>query len=220
MADTQNDSKPKSLTMPPRFTMSPNLGNIIHLIATMYPYFIIFFLFIVSIFNWNIMKGIMYLLGILFCYSFTVILAKLVPRRRPLGSSLSCEMFYFPGVNYLYPNYSTVITFYTLIYLILPMIESGQINPGIITILTFLSILTGYNQVTKCCTTYGGIFLSIILGSAIAILLYSILKATDHGHLLFYNELLSNNVVCSRPKEQQFKCEVYRNGEIISSNIV
>ena len=36
---------------------------------------------------------------------------------------------------------------------------------------------------------------------------------------LYFNELGSNNVVCKRPSEQTFKCSVYKNGELISSNI-
>ena len=37
--------------------------------------------------------------------------------------------------------------------------------------------------------------------------------------LLYFDEFISNNVVCSRPTEQTFRCSVYKNGELISNNI-
>ena len=36
---------------------------------------------------------------------------------------------------------------------------------------------------------------------------------------LFINETASNAQVCSMPSKQQFKCSVYKNGELISSSL-
>ena len=36
----------------------------------------------------------------------------------------------------------------------------------------------------------------------------------SHKHL-FFNETQSDKVVCSRPKKQQFKCQVYKNGKLV-----
>ena len=33
--------------------------------------------------------------------------------------------------------------------------------------------------------------------------------------LLFFNVESTNNVICSRPKQQTFKCRLYKNGELI-----
>jgi hypothetical protein len=43
---------------------------------------------------------------------------------------------------------------------------------------------------------------------------------SGYDSLLYFDELESNNVTCSRPSKQTFKCSVYKNGELISSNVV
>ena len=65
----------------------------------------------------------------------------------------------------------------------------------------------------------------LVLGMAIGLLL-----GTSHGSffggvlghkdLLFYNEIISNNVICNRPAKQTFKCQVYKGGELVSSTVV
>jgi hypothetical protein len=36
---------------------------------------------------------------------------------------------------------------------------------------------------------------------------------------LFINEINNNKEVCSMPSKQQFKCSVYKNGELVGSSI-
>ena len=88
-------------------------------------------------------------------------------------------MFNFPGINVNYPNFSTVISFYTLVYLVIPMIENSQFNPSVVIILTILSFISAYNQKEKYCTDLLGIFLSIILGTIIAFIWYTIFAISD-----------------------------------------
>ena len=63
-----------------------------------------------------------------------------------------------------------------------------------------------------------GVISGGIIGYVIGIVYYSILKSTGNERFLYLNELKSNNVVCSKPSEQQFKCAVYKNGQLISTN--
>jgi hypothetical protein len=46
-----------------------------------------------------------------------------------------------------------------------------------------------------------------------------ILFYSDKISLLFINELNSNKEVCTVPSKQQFKCSLYRNGEIVGSSV-
>ena len=49
---------------------------------------------------------------------------------------------------------------------------------------------------------------------------YMLLHESGYDSLLYFDELLSNKVACSRPSKQSFKCSVYKGGELISSNVV
>ena len=101
------------------------------------------------IFRWNC-----------FSYILTVLFGKFLNGFGRIDkASLTCDMFNFPGINVNYPNFSTVISFYTLVYLVIPMIENSQFNPSVVIILTILSFISAYNQKEKYCTDLLGIFL-------------------------------------------------------------
>jgi hypothetical protein len=57
--------------------------------------------------------------------------------------------------------------------------------------------------------------LGSLVGFILGLVWFIIFYSTDHKDLLFFNAEPSNNVICSRPKKQTFKCLVYRNGEVI-----
>jgi hypothetical protein len=37
------------------------------------------------------------------------------------------------------------------------------------------------------------------------------------GKYLFFNEVSSNKEICYQPKEQTFKCEVYKDGTLVGN---
>jgi hypothetical protein len=41
--------------------------------------------------------------------------------------------------------------------------------------------------------------------------------ASGSGKFLFFNEISSNKEVCYQPKNQTFKCSVYKNGEAVGN---
>jgi hypothetical protein len=105
------------------------------------------------------------------------------------------------------------------------MIDTGQFNPYIVSVLLLGSILNMF-AAWKLSTPSISL-LSIVSGMIVGILggcMWVVtLITSDSGNnrkFLFYNELISNNLVCSVPKKQTFKCSVYKNGEIISTNVV
>jgi len=120
----------------------------------------------------------------------------------------------------LIPNLPIMISFFTLAYLIIPMIETSMINPIVIASLTILSSINIFYQLNNSCTDNIGVLISVIFGLILGAFWFVLFWSSGRRDLLFYNELMSNNVVCSRPKKQTFKCSVYKNGELISSNVV
>jgi hypothetical protein len=90
-------------------------------------------------------------------------------------------------------------------------------------VLAFLLTLLGIDFITKVqnkCTTYAGSALGGLVGFLFGTIWYVLFHAMGFDSLLYFDELRSDNVICSRPTKQTFKCSVYKNGEIISSNVV
>lgn len=198
------------------------ISNITQLIATLYPGFIILFLLLVSLFNNTIVKGIIYLSGLLVSHVVWILLSRLFNIRRDNTASLTCDILNFPSFNYKLPNRVTMITSFTLIYLLLPMFINNKMlfNPIIIFVLSLFTILNMYYQYKKNCSNLLGLLFGSFLGFIIGGLWFIMLWTSNNKHLLFYNELASNNVICNKPSKQTFKCSVYKNGEVISSSIV
>jgi hypothetical protein len=57
-----------------------------------------------------------------------------------------------------------------------------------------------------------GIFLGAIVAGPI-------MYGSKLNNYLYINEVNSNKEVCSMPTKQQFKCSVYKNGELVGSSI-
>ena len=54
-------------------------------------------------------------------------------------------------------------------------------------------------------------------GMLLGILIPFILYGLDRPEWLYFNEMSSNKDVCYMPKKTQFKCNVYKNGELVTS---
>jgi hypothetical protein len=118
----------------------------------------------------------------------------------------------YPGLSV-----STFFIVFTLTYLIWPMMQNKDWNYYVI--VGFLGMLVADTlvKVRDHCITKEGIFAGAVLGAGFSYLCNLIILTAGGDKLLYYNTVSSNNIYCSRPKKQQFKCYVYKNGEIIST---
>ena len=90
-------------------------------------------------------------------------------------------------------------------------------------VLIFLLCLLGVDIMTKVqnkCTTYPGTILGALVGFLFGAVWYILFYSMGYSSLLYFDELRSDNVQCSMPTKQTFKCSVYKNGQLISSNTV
>jgi hypothetical protein len=62
----------------------------------------------------------------------------------------------------------------------------------------------------------GNVLIGIFLGGVIAGL---IMYGSNLKSYLYINEVNTNKEVCTMPSKQQFKCSVYKNGELVGSSI-
>jgi hypothetical protein len=112
---------------------------------------------------------------------------------------------------------SSFFIMFTLFYLMAPMHYNNDWNYYAIFGFLILFGVDAFTKYTYFCITLVGIFSGSVLGMFFGIMWFFIIKSAGGDKLLYYNTSSSNNIYCSKPKKQQFKCNVYKNGEIISS---
>ena len=124
-------------------------------------------------------------------------------------------------------TYSTYILSFTMMYFVFPMImvsSQYKINAMNYSVLAFfiayiildlfvkksLSCINGFLSKPVLISLLGGLFLGSLISG---ILMYG----TTLKKYLYINEVNSNKEVCSMPSKQQFKCRLYRNGELVGN---
>ena len=123
------------------------------------------------------------------------------------------------------PTFSMFILSFTFFYLLLPMIlqssSSGQgtYNFGAI---GFFSSYLIYDLIIKgslgCIEYYQAIF-SVIIGGIIGTLFGFLFYNTARSYTYINNTNTSTGQTCNMPSKQQFKCRLYKNGELVSSSM-
>ena len=70
-------------------------------------------------------------------------------------------------------------------------------------------------RIKNNCTNGLGVVFGVILGLIIGGLYVLIIDSAGYNNLLYNDDFVSNKVACSKPSKQQFKCSVYKNGELL-----
>jgi hypothetical protein len=195
-------------------------SNILRLISIISPLMIVVFLVLVSIFNQDL-KGLVYLGGILIASMVNILFMNIFKDKRLPDEAYSCNLIDLPWLSeYNNPLQSSLVISFTVLYLVLPMIYNEQMNMPVVITLVAVFLMDGYVKLSDKCSTFLGVFMGGIVGSILGLVWYTIFHSAGQDTLLYFDELASNNVICSRPAKQTFKCSVYKNGSLISSNVV
>jgi hypothetical protein len=192
--------------------------NIIQFFAAVSPLLLGFFLIMGSVFNQNL-KGVIYLGGVLIASVINLLISNMIGKTTNTAEPDSCNLINFPFINnnYSCPAFNTMFISFTLAYLVLPMIYNSKINYVVLSTLLLLLLVDGITRLIKGCNDFIDLTTGMVIGLLLGGAQFSIMHYTKHDDLLYYDDLLSNNVVCERPKKQTFKCSVYKNGELIKS---
>lgn len=202
--------------------MIPGPYNLLMLFGGFAPLFLILFVILASAFNGTIQNGIIYFSGIILITFLTFLISKMMDNYNIIESkmaSLTCNIL-VAGQKWTTPNLDSSVLAFTFVYLLSPMLANSQMN---IEVLVTIGILFAANilfQLKNNCLG-NSIMLAIVTGlllGSIGGFLWFLMLFFTKKDLLFFNELLSNNVVCNRPSKQKFRCNVYKNGQLISSN--
>lgn len=85
--------------------------------------------------------------------------------------------------------------------------------------LTIYFIVDIFIKQNKKCAEPSNVFVNILVGFAFSAgIVVAMLNTPGFSHLLFFNEYSSNKEICTMPKNQTFKCSVYKNGELIGTS--
>ena len=202
--------------------ITPTPSNLFNFFSFMTPFLLVFFLVMISIFNMDI-QGFIYLGGILMASIINIFFMNIIknpanPDRNPLCGVLNFP-FFGTTERYDSPSLNSLILCFTFAYLILPMIFNRQTNYIVIITLISLFIIDSFSQVTNKCTNASGTILGSLVGFVLGAIYYTIIYHSGNKNLLYFEEFQSNNVICKRPRKQQFKCRVFKNGELVSSTV-
>jgi len=205
MAVSQPTTKNATLNFPSVFTYFSMIS----------PFLVVLLFVFISIINSNL-KGFIYLLGI-FMLFFVILLFQNVLRSEPdIDASPYCQVFQFPIPLRSVPSFNSAIFLFTLTYLFLPMFMNDIMNLPLLILLIILYAVDCVIKTGNKCTNPIGVVLGSFLGLVWGLMWYFLIHS-QNPELLYYDDLISNKIACSRPSQQQFKCSVYKNGELLKT---
>jgi len=206
-------SNPLAITM--------SLTNIFEYISFTAPLLVVFFITLLSIAQNSLEKGIVFNMGIIILSTIVLVLKNVIKNKQSVFASPFCNILPSPftvkdiGAVYNAPSLSSAILAFSSTYLIYPMVINNQHN---FSLLVFLIGVTAINVVTEYsqkCSDIMGLILGLLVGVFFGLLYYTMLYISTKSKFVYFADSISNNVQCTKPTNQQFKCQVYKNGEVI-----
>jgi hypothetical protein len=163
-------------------------------------------------------KSFIYLAGVILAMGFGELVGKYLIKNKIDGNKAVCNIVDLGSMgNYKSPAISTLMIAFTLAYILVPMVTYNNFNyPFLISIGILMSIDASYKVKNECSSPIG-IILGIVLGGLLGLGWFSIFASTGDGNLVFFGNKPSNNTVCSKAGKSNFKCRVYKNGELLTN---
>ena len=120
-------------------------------------------------------------------------------------------------------NINVFISIFSLAYILLPMIILVQYNiASIIIIIVYAATNIGLLVHGGCykipSIAIGDVFFSIVSGVVSILIIIAINSSLNmtNQNFLFINNTGSSKEICSMPTKQNFKCNVYQNGQLVT----
>jgi hypothetical protein len=188
-----------------------NIQTVMKIVTLTAPYFIVLLFIMISIINSNI-KGFIYFFGLILIYWIVKIFQNSLPKNK---TQAICSLF--DRYTKIHPSFISALYMYTIAYMIFPMVINNVFNIKLIIILLVCFVTDSIIRTNYNCTDAMSIVLGSCIGVAFALAWAYTLKETNNKALLYYDDLVSNKQSCSRPSNEQFKCSVFQNGELLQT---
>jgi hypothetical protein len=205
---------------PIAITMS--LTNVIEYISFTAPLLVVFFITLLSIVQNSLEKGLVFNMGIILLSGLILLLKNIIKSRQDVLASPFCNILPSPftvknmeGI-FNSPSLSVAILAFSSTYLIYPMVVNKTANYSLIVFLLIVTSINGITEYFQKCSDIMGIVLGLLVGILFGIVYYTLLYISTKSKFVYFADTVSNNVQCGKPANQQFKCQVYRNGQVIT----
>ena len=203
--------------------MELNALTFSYLFLRLAPFILVCFFSLASIFNQDF-KGLVYLVGLLLsCVVCTMFngLAKYIPHYEESERPEICNMITIGRLGEVsaLPLGQNVFG-YTFCYLLWWIIKNKYEAQNIPT-LVFFPVLILFDfiwNMKNTCYTFPQLFVSLVLGSCVGLLWGYLIDSTKTNSLKYFSGTTKDEV-CSKPAKSTFRCNVYRNGQLISKNV-
>ena len=203
--DTKQMSQHAALTVP----------NLFAYFSMISPFLLVLVLVFISIINSNL-KGLIYLLGVILLFVIIALFQNVLRVPPSEKASAFCQLFAVPYPIFTVPSFNSAIFLFTIVYLFVPMMINRIMNFPLLFVILVLFVIDCSMKTANYCTTPTGIILGAFIGIIWGLFWYFLIQG-QNNELLYYDDLLSNKVACSRPSQQKFKCSVYKNGELLKT---
>lgn len=116
------------------------------------------------------------------------------------------------------PTFSAFVFAFTIMYLSLPMFSNGSPNFWVFFgLLVYFFIDLFIKTYKKCVIQTTDLILNILMGLTSSAIIVVLMYAGGSGKYLFFNEVSSNKEICTQPKTQTFRCDVYKDGTLVGN---
>jgi hypothetical protein len=187
--------------------MEINLFNITYLFIRLAPFILVCYFTLSSVFNQDL-KGIIYLIGLLFACFITTGLGN-IPTLSVDNVPQLCKFITLSkdGTLSKIPLGITILS-YTFFYLFYIIGKNGLWSSNITTFILFPLLIVGDAlwNLNNLCINYTGLIISFLVGSIIGVSWAAIISASNITELQMFNGI-SNKEVCSRPYQSAFRCK-------------
>jgi hypothetical protein len=154
-----------------------------------------------------------YLLGTCLVRNYVYVLSGSLPLK---PDNTICTSIQYS--KYGNPTFSSFVFAFTIMYISMPMFLNGEVNFWIFGgLLGYFFLDMFIKMYKKCVIKTSDLFLNVLLGLASSALIVTLMYAGGSSKFLFFNETSSTKEVCSVAKNQNFKCSIYKSGELVSS---
>ena len=204
--------------------MELNFQVFLYLFLRLSPFILACFFTLASIFNQDY-KGVLYLAGLVLS-SVLVIMASYFPIinsiPHPEAPPEICKLFTMGQTDDIsaLPLGQSMLTF-TFGYLLYPMMKNDLVKSNLPTMI-FFPLLIAFDfwwNAQNSCYTWMQLLASAGLGGGIGTLWAYIVSNGGINNDNIYFTSLSDKQTCSKPTKSTFKCNLYKNGKLISKNI-
>jgi hypothetical protein len=193
-----------------------DITNILELASYISPVLVMFILSSLGLMNGTPMKSIMYVISLIMGLVGIIMFQSLFNVNNLDQRDVLCDLWHIPFLNNSLssPSISSFIVMFSIAYTLLPMLLNGTMNATFLTIMFTILGLDGYLKINKKCVNMTGYIMSLFLGTLVGGG-FSIIWSNISKKLTYFSSSESNRERCGRVSPSEFRCSVYKNGELV-----